>query len=88
MLFSFILLLSIEEVKCQNSNLAMYDPTNINTYYLSTNTDYFVPFFMKDMGPQFSHEVKYSYSVNGSSIVHQTTNVDHNNTDNCVNAIG
>lgn len=72
----------------QNSNLAMYDPNPTDRFYLSTGTNYFMPFFIKDMGPQFSHAVKYSYSVNGGTAVKQSASVDHNNTDNCVNAIG
>lgn len=82
--FSSLLLKS----NAQNSNLAMYDPNPADKFYLSTGINYHLPFFMKDMGPQFSHAVKYSYSVNGGVAVNQAGSVDHNNTDNCVNAIG
>ena len=67
----------------------MYSPTVTYTTYFSTQTDYRYPFYVKESGTQFSSSVKYSYSINNGTAVHQSATVNHNGGNiNCVNAMG
>lgn len=87
-LSGFLCVLLSMTAEGQNANLAMYKATDQTTYYLSTNKNYYVPFFIKDMGPSFSSKVKYAYSINNGPIVKESTIVDHNDASNCVNGVG
>lgn len=58
-----------------------------NPYYLTTNKDYYLPFYLTDAGTVFTNSVAYSYQVNNGPVIHQHDSVNHNRATNCVNAL-
>lgn len=85
-LLSMVFSLLTSAAVLSQHNLAMYNANDATVYYLAKGT-YSIPFFVTDMGPQFSSQVAYAYSVNNGPAVKQYATVDHNDASNCVNAI-
>jgi hypothetical protein len=84
----FVSIVIFIQTQAQNANLAMYNAKDPETYYLSTNKSYSIPFAMVDKGTSFSRKVKYSYAINNGTPVHQQVTVDHNHASNAINAVG
>lgn len=84
----FVSIVIFIQIQAQNANLAMYNAKDPETYYLSTNKNYTIPFAMVDKGTSFSSKVKYSYAINNGTPVHQQVTVDHNHASNAINALG
>jgi Secretion system C-terminal sorting domain len=69
-------------------NVAMYNANDAKTYYFNANTNYYIPFYVTDIGPTFCYKIKYSYRINNGTPVQEVAMVDHNKNWNCVNAPG